>query len=197
MMTHASSFAIQSIEAAISALRQPDTLAAIATAAQLIGEADSRVIVTGMGKCSHIGRKIAATLQSTGQPASFLHPGEAHHGDMGMIQGGDVVLALSNSGETDEVLGVARYALSRGCLLVVLTSRLDSPLAVLAGAVVPVPAGPEGCPIGRAPMASTAAMMAIGDAIAAELMAARGFGEADFLALHHGGYLGRQIRAAA
>lgn len=190
-------FALASIEAAIRALREPQPLVQIGDAAQLIAQAGQRVIVTGMGKCSHVGRKIAATLQSTGQPASFLHPGEAAHGDMGMISPGDTVLALSNSGETDEVLGVACYALAHGCLVVVLTSREFSPLAQLASAVVLVPAGAEGCPIGRAPMASAAAMMAIGDAIAAELMTRRGFSEADFLALHHGGYLGRAIRKVA
>lgn len=116
---------------------------------------------------------------------------------MGMIQRGDVILALSNSGETDEVIAVAEFALAHDCSLVVATSRQDSPLGRAGGAVVLVPALPEGCPIGRAPMASTAAMMAIGDALAAELMTRRGFTERNFLELHHGGYLGRQIRQVA
>lgn len=185
------------VGAAIAALQEPERLLDIQRAADLIEAAGERVIVTGMGKCSHVGRKIAATLQSTGQPAVFLHPGEALHGDMGMIQVGDVVLALSNSGETDEVREVARYALARGCRLIVITSRADSPLALQAHAVVLVPAGPEGCPIGRAPMASAAAMMVIGDAIAAELMVRRAFTERHFLELHHGGYLGRKLREVA
>lgn len=196
-MKDAADFALEQIGLAIDALREPERLDQIAFAADLIFAAAARVIVTGMGKCSHVGRKIAATLQSTGQPAAFLHPGEAAHGDMGMVMPGDVVFALSNSGETDEVLHVADFALRHGCRLVVVTSRVESPLAKLASHVLLVPAGPEGCPIGRAPMASAAAMMALGDAVAAELMVRRGFAEADFLRLHHGGYLGRQLRAVA
>lgn len=193
----AAEFALRAIGAALDRLLEPESLARIHAAATLIAETDSRVIVTGMGKCWHIARKIAATLQSTGQPASALHPGEALHGDMGAIAPGDMLMALSNSGETDEVLAVAHYALERGCPLLLLTGKATSPLALIATAVVLVPDGPEGCPLGRAPMASAAAMMAIGDAVAAELMVRRGFAEADFLALHHGGYLGRQMRAVA
>lgn len=189
--------ALEAIGAAIAALAEPASLERLAGAVDLIEAARARVIVTGMGKCSHVGRKIAATLQSTGQPSAFLHPGEAHHGDMGMIMAGDVILALSNSGETDEVLGVVNFGLARGCPILTITSREASPLAQLATRLVLIPAGPEGCPIGRAPMASTHAMMAVGDALAAELMARRRFTEADFLELHHGGYLGRQLRAVA
>ena len=189
--------AILAIGAAIEELAKPATLERILEAVERIEARPGRVIVTGMGKCAHVGRKIAATLQSTGQPASFLHPGEALHGDMGMIMDGDLVLALSNSGETDEVIEVVRYAIAHDCRVIVMTSREASPLAQLAGVVLPVPAGPEGCPIGRAPMASAASMMVLGDALAAELMARRKFTEADFLKLHHGGYLGRQIRQVA
>jgi arabinose-5-phosphate isomerase len=189
--------ALAAIEAAVSQLASEQSIDRIVMAAGEIYAARSRVICTGMGKCWHIAGKIAATLQSTGQPASALHPGEAHHGDMGAIMAGDLLLALSNSGETDEVLGVANFARSHGSKLITITSNPESPLAQMADHVLLVPEGPEGCPLGRAPMASAAAMMAIGDALAAELMSRRGFTEADFLALHHGGYLGRQLRAVA
>lgn len=189
--------AILAIGAAITSLAEPDSIRKILAAVELIEGSPSRVIVTGMGKCSHIGCKIAATLQSTGQPAAFLHPGEALHGDMGMIMPGDTILALSNSGETDEVLAVVRYALEHDCRVLVITSRPSSELAQLASLTLPIPAGPEGCPIGRAPMASAAAMLATGDALAAELMVRRKFTADDFLKLHHGGYLGRQMRQVA
>lgn len=195
-MEHAA-YALSAIGAALAALEEPAALERLDRAVTVIMAARSRVIVTGMGKCSHVGRKIAATLQSTGQPAAFLHPGEAAHGDMGMIMAGDVVLALSNSGETDEVLGVVQYARTHICPVITITSRPESPLAQAASALLLVPAGPEGCPIGRAPMASACAMMALGDALAAELMGRRGFSAADFLALHHGGYLGRALRDVA
>ena len=194
---NAAMHALHAIAVAITALGEPESLKRIEAAAAMIAAHPARVVVTGMGKCSHVGRKIAATLQSTGQPAAFLHPGEALHGDMGMITRGDVLIALSNSGETDEVRAVAHYAKAHGCSVITITSRADSPLAHGADLVCLIPAGPEGCPIGRAPMASAAAMMAVGDALAAELMSRRGFTEADFLALHHGGYLGRQLRAVA
>lgn len=168
-------------------------LPAIETAQQLIHRVAHRVIVTGMGKCSHIGRKIAATMQSTGQPAAFLHPGEALHGDLGMIGPGDALLALSNSGETSEVLHVANHAHQFGPLIVI-TGKADSPLAHKADALILIPDGPEGDMLGRAPMASSTAMLVAGDMLAAQLMAARGFTEQQFLALHHGGYLGQQIR---
>lgn len=196
-MNCAAQLTLGAIRSTVEALEQPQSVARIVAAAAIIETRQSRVIVTGMGKCSHVGRKIAATLMSTGQPAAFLHPGEAAHGDMGMIMDGDVILALSNSGETDEVLGVVQFALDHGCKVLVITSKPASRLAQLASVMLLIPAGPEGCPIGRAPMASAAAMMATGDALAAELMARHGFTEQDFLALHHGGYLGRAIRQSA
>lgn len=196
-MHNAAENVLAAIESLIGQLAEAGSIERINQAANLISAARSRVIVTGMGKCWHVARKIAATLQSTGQPASPLHPGEALHGDMGAIMAGDIVLALSNSGETDEVIAVANYARSHGSGLIIITGQELSPLGLIADLVLPVPQGPEGCPIGRAPMASAAAMMALGDALAAELMVRRGFSEADFLELHHGGYLGRQIRAVA
>lgn len=166
-------------------------------ALDLIWMMPGKVIVTGMGKAGLVARKIAATFQSTGTPAAFLDPAAAAHGDMGLIARGDAILALSNSGETDEVLHVAHYCAARHIPVVAITSGPTSPLAEQARVAITLPSVPEGCPIGRAPMASCIMMMALGDALAAELMVRRGFTEADFLALHHGGYLGRTIRAAA
>jgi arabinose-5-phosphate isomerase len=188
---------LKAIASAVAGLMTEDMELRIAEVVQLILRfGETRVIVTGMGKCSHVGRKIAATLQSTGQPAAFLHPGEALHGDMGMIiPARDVILALSNSGRTDEVLKVCGYAKRNGNPVVAITAGVDSPLWALAFEALPIPAGPEGCPIGRAPMASTACIMALGDALAAELMVRRQFTERDFLELHHGGYLGRVLAA--
>lgn len=154
----------------------------------------ARVIVTGLGKSGHVARKIAATLQSTGQPAAFLHPAEAAHGDMGIIRDGDLILALSNSGETDELARVLDYAQDRYVPCFVITSNPAGALARRADGVIITPALPEGDPIGLAPMASTCAQLAVGDAIAAALMSRRGFTPADFARYHHGGYLGRKAK---
>lgn len=162
-------------------------------ACDVIAALPGKLVVTGMGKAGLIGAKISATLRSTGQPSVFLDPAQALHGDMGMIGYGDGLLALSNSGKTDEVLAVATYAREHGVPVVAITADLISPLRDLAGITVPYPVMPEGCPIRRAPMASCMMMMALGDCIASELMIRRGFTQADFLALHHGGYLGRVI----
>lgn len=162
-----------------------------------IRDCSGKTVVTGMGKAGLVGQKISATLRSTGQPSVFLDPAQALHGDMGMISQGDCVLALSNSGETDEVLAVMRYAANRPVRVVSITGNPASPIALAADVSLTYPKQHEGCPIGRAPMASTIQMLAIGDAIAAELMQRRGFTEQDFLELHHGGYLGREIRRAA
>lgn len=165
-------------------------------AIELIAEAPGKVVVTGMGKAGLIGAKTSATLRSTGQPSVFLDPAQAAHGDMGMIAYGDVLLALSNSGETAEVLQVARYCEEHGVKVIGITGMQGSPLAREADEVLLYPRMPEGCPIGRAPMASAAMMLAIGDALAGVLLRRRGFTEHDFLALHHGGYLGRAIAGA-
>lgn len=156
-----------------------------------------KVIVTGMGKAGLVGRKIAATFQSTGTKAAFLDPAQALHGDMGMIGDDDVLLALSNSGETDEIRMVAEYCRRRDIEIVAVTSRESSPLALQAKIAVILPDVPEGCPIDKAPMASATMMMALGDAFAARMMRMRGFTQADFLELHHGGYLGRSLAAVA
>lgn len=162
-------------------------------AVQLIAEAPGKCVVTGMGKAGLIGKKISATLRSTGTSSVFLDPAQALHGDMGLLAYGDVMVALSNSGETTEVMSCVRYCAEHRIEVVGITARPDSPLGLEADVLVPYPAMPEGCPIGRAPMASTMEMLAVGDALAACLMARRGFGPRDFLALHHGGYLGRQL----
>jgi arabinose-5-phosphate isomerase len=153
-----------------------------------------KLIVTGMGKAGLIGQKISATLRSTGQPSAFLDPAQALHGDMGMIGQHDGLLALSNSGKTDELLHVMRYARRHLVPIITITGDPDSPMARMADLSIAYTLQGEGCPIGRAPMASAVAQLAIGDALAAELMVRRGFTEVDFLALHHGGYLGQSIR---
>ena len=152
-----------------------------------------RVVVMGMGKSGHVGRKIAATLASTGTPAMFVHPGEASHGDLGMVAPGDVVLAISNSGESDE-LGAILPALKRlGVTLVAMTGRADSTLAQHADLTISSAVDEEACPLNLAPTASTTAQMALGDALAVALLDARGFREEDFARSHPGGSLGRKL----
>ncbi|MEO6407497.1 MAG: KpsF/GutQ family sugar-phosphate isomerase [Burkholderiaceae bacterium] len=164
-----------------------------ARAAQAMLECVGRVVVMGMGKSGHVGRKIAATLASTGTPALFVHAGEASHGDLGMVARGDVVLAISNSGESDE-LGAIVPALKRlGVTLIAMTGRADSSLAQHADIVVSSEVDQEACPLNLAPTASTTAQMALGDALAVALLDARGFREADFALSHPGGSLGRKL----
>jgi arabinose-5-phosphate isomerase len=152
-----------------------------------------RVIVMGMGKSGHVGRKIAATLASTGTPAFFVHPAEASHGDLGMVQPGDVLLAISNSGESDE-LGVLLPALKRLSLIfIAMTGNPDSTLARHADIVLSSQVDQEACPLNLAPTASTTAQMALGDALAVALLDARGFREEDFARSHPGGSLGRKL----
>ncbi len=152
-----------------------------------------RVIVMGIGKSGHVGRKIAATLASTGTPAFFVHPAEAGHGDLGMVAAGDVVLAVSNSGESDE-LAVLLPALRRiGVTLVAMTGRADSTIAQHADHVLDSGVEQEACPLNLAPTASTTAQMALGDALAVALLDARGFREEDFARSHPGGSLGRKL----
>jgi arabinose-5-phosphate isomerase len=152
-----------------------------------------RVIVMGMGKSGHVGRKIAATLASTGTPAFFVHPAEASHGDLGMVQPGDVVLALSNSGESDELAAIVPALRRLGVTLVAMTGRPDSTLAAHADHVVSSAVDQEACPLNLAPTASTTAQMALGDALAVALLDARGFAEDDFARSHPGGALGRRL----
>jgi arabinose-5-phosphate isomerase len=155
--------------------------------------AQGRVIVTGMGKSGHIGNKIAATLASTGTPAFFVHPGEASHGDLGMFTDKDVVLALSNSGETGEILTILPLIKRLGVPLIALTGNPGSNLAREADVHLDVSVEKEACPLGLAPTSSTTASLAMGDALAVALLEARGFTEKDFARSHPGGSLGRRL----
>lgn len=152
-----------------------------------------RVIVTGMGKSGHIANKIAATLASTGTPAFFVHPGEASHGDLGMITDKDVVMALSNSGETGELLTIVPLIKRLGVPLIALTGNSQSTLARQAEVNLDVSVEKEACPLGLAPTSSTTAALAMGDALAIALLQARGFTEEDFARSHPGGSLGRRL----
>jgi arabinose-5-phosphate isomerase len=152
-----------------------------------------RVIVTGMGKSGHVGRKIAATLASTGTPALYVHPAEASHGDLGMITRFDVVLALSNSGETAELTDIITYTRRYAIPLLAITSRSESSLADAADLALILPDIGEACPIGLAPTTSTTMMLALGDSLAVALLERKGFSPSDFQIYHPGGKLGRQL----
>jgi arabinose-5-phosphate isomerase len=166
-------------------------------ALDVLGRVRARVIVTGMGKAGHIARKIAATLASTGTPAFFVHPGEASHGDLGMITEDDAVLALSNSGETAELADLVAYAKRFKIPLIAITGRVDSALAEAATVALVLPDSAEACPMGLAPTTSTTAALALGDAIAVALLERRGFSADDFRVLHPGGQLGRRLMKVA
>ncbi|HSV60637.1 MAG TPA: KpsF/GutQ family sugar-phosphate isomerase [Variovorax sp.] len=152
-----------------------------------------RVVVMGMGKSGHVGRKIAATLASTGTPAMFVHPAEASHGDLGMIKAVDLVLAISNSGEVEELTTILPVVKRQGVPLIAMTGRPDSTLARHADVVLDSGVEKEACPLNLAPTASTTAQMALGDALAVALLDARGFGADDFARSHPGGALGRKL----
>ncbi|GHD25823.1 KpsF/GutQ family sugar-phosphate isomerase [Parahalioglobus pacificus] len=164
-----------------------------ALACQLLMDTPGRVIVTGMGKSGHIAGKIAATLASTGTPAFFVHPGEASHGDMGMITADDSVLALSNSGSTAELMTLLPLLKRQGNTLVAMTGNPDSPLAQAADAHVDASVATEACPLDLAPTSSTTAALVLGDALAIALLEARGFTAEDFAFSHPGGALGRKL----
>ncbi len=163
-------------------------------AVELILSTQGRVVVTGLGKSGLIGRKIAATLSSTGTPAFFLHPAEALHGDLGMVTREDVLLALSNSGNTEEVNLIALLLRRRGVKIIAFTGNLKSKLAQLADVVVDVGVPREACPHDLAPTASTTAALAVGDALAVALAEARGFGPEDFRRNHPAGSLGERLK---
>jgi len=167
--------------------------AAFAQACRLCLACHGRVVVTGMGKSGHIAGKIAATLASTGTPAFFLHPAEAGHGDLGMITRTDLVLALSNSGETPEVVALLPALKRLGVPLIVMTGRSDSTLAQAAAVALDVAVDEEACPLNLTPTASTTATLAMGDALAVAMLEARGFTAQDFARSHPGGSLGRQL----
>lgn len=162
-------------------------------ACKLMLECQGRVVVIGMGKSGHIAGKIAATLASTGTPAFFVHPGEASHGDLGMITGTDVVLALSNSGETGEIITILPIIKRLDVPLITMTGNPESTLSKAATANINVRVEKEACPLGLAPTASTTAALAMGDALAVALLETRGFTEEDFARSHPGGTLGRRL----
>ncbi len=162
-------------------------------AVNMVLAVQGRVVVTGMGKSGHIGRKIAATLASTGTPAMFVHPGEASHGDLGMIKAVDVVLAISNSGESDELVAILPVLKRQGVPLIALTGGMQSSLARHADVVIDCSVSKEACPLNLAPTASTTAQLAMGDALAVALLDARGFKPEDFARSHPGGSLGRKL----
>ena len=164
-----------------------------ARSCRAILECRGRVVVMGMGKSGHVGRKIAATLASTGTPALFVHPAEASHGDLGMVAPGDVVLAISNSGESDELAAIIPAIKRLGVTLVAMTGRAESTLAQHADITISSAVDQEACPLNLAPTASTTAQMALGDALAVALLDARGFREEDFARSHPGGSLGRKL----
>lgn len=164
-----------------------------ARACHLLLACKGRIVVTGMGKSGHIGAKMAATLASTGSPAFFMHPAEASHGDLGMITARDVVLALSNSGETAEIITLLPLIKRLGVALVTLTGKAQSRLAMAADVNLDIRVEKEACPLGLAPTASTTATLAMGDALAIALLEARGFTAEDFALSHPAGSLGRRL----
>ena len=164
-----------------------------ASALDLLEEASGRIIVTGMGKSGHIARKIAATLASTGSPAQYVHPGEASHGDLGMITARDAVIALSNSGNTAELSDILAYCSRFTIPLIGITAGAESQLARNAKVALVLPTAEEACPMGLAPTTSTTMMLALGDAIAVALLERKGFSVDDFQTFHPGGALGQQL----
>jgi len=167
--------------------------AQFSAALDLIDGLRGRVIVSGMGKAGHVGRKIASTLASTGMPAFFVHPGEASHGDLGMIVEGDALLALSNSGETSELVDLIEYAKRFNVPIICMTSSVDGALAKASEVALLLPGRIEACPMGLAPTTSTTMMMALGDALSVALLERKGFSAEDFHVFHPGGNLGRRL----
>lgn len=186
----------QTIDREIEALRTMEASldATLTKALDLLQNTKGRVIVSGMGKSGHIACKIAATMASTGTPSFFLHPGEASHGDLGMITQGDTVIAISNSGESKELADIIFYCRRFSIPLIGITKNPDSTLAQGSDLVLLLPANREACPIGLAPMSSTTATLVMGDVLAAALMVRRGFTEEDFKIRHPGGKLGSILR---
>src|SRR5688572_252607 len=164
-----------------------------AAACRVLLACRGRVVCTGMGKSGHIARKIAATFASTGTPSFFMHPGEAGHGDLGMVTDGDVVLALSNSGESEEILAIVPALKRQGVQMIAMTGRPQSRMARLASVHLDASVPAEACPLGLAPTASTTAALALGDALAVALLEARGFTADDFARSHPAGALGRRL----
>ena len=186
------------LDALTHALEDPAGLGgAFAQAVTLLLGITGRVVVTGIGKSGHIARKIQATLASTGTPSLYVHPAEASHGDLGMVQPTDAILAFSNSGETTELADIAAHARRTGQPLLAVTSRATSTLAVTATLALTLPAMPEACPMGLAPTTSTLMQLAFGDALAVALLRQRGFTATEFSTFHPGGRLGARLRTVA
>ncbi len=164
-----------------------------AAAVSILFRCQGKVIVSGVGKSGHVGRKIASTLASTGTPSFFLHPAEGVHGDLGMATPEDVFLFVSYSGSSQEVVELVPFVKRLGCPVISITGGKDSPLAKASDAVVPVEVAEEACPLGLAPTASTTAVLAMGDAMALSLLELRGFTPSDFARLHPGGRLGKRL----
>src|SRR5579872_3001019 len=183
---------IETEAATISALASRIN-ADFAKACQYLLECKGKIIVMGMGKSGHIGRKIAATFASTGSPAFFIHPGEAKHGDFGMITRKDILLIISNSGETDEILDILPFIKRLNLPLISLTGRPHSTIAKAATINLDVSVEREACPLGLAPTSSTTAALVMGDALAISLLERRGFTAEDFALSHPGGSLGRRL----
>ncbi len=182
--------------AAIDGLRKKVN-AGFGKAVDLLKSARGKVVVTGMGKSGLIARKIASTMASTGTPAFFLHAADGIHGDLGMVRRGDVVIALSNSGETEEIVRLLPVFQRIGLPVIALTGKPDSTLGKYADVVLDVGVPEEACPLGLAPTASTTATLAMGDALAVVLFEEKGFSEEDFARLHPGGALGRRLQTVA
>jgi arabinose-5-phosphate isomerase len=180
--------------AALAATLRDRLRPAFIAAIELIDAGRGRVIVTGMGKSGHVGRKIASTFASTGTPALFVHPGEASHGDLGMIANNDVIIALSWSGETAELKNVTDYSRRHGIKLIAMTAVADSALAKAADVVLALPQAREACPHNLAPTTSSLMQLALGDALAIALLESRGFTAVDFGLLHPGGKLGALLK---
>lgn len=181
------------VEARALAALTPKLDGAFAAGCRLLLACRGRVVTIGMGKSGHIARKIAATMASTGTPAFYVHPGEASHGDLGMITDADVVLALSNSGETDELLTIVPVLRRQGNPIIAMTGKPGSTLATLADVHLDVSVDEEACPLGLAPTTSTTAALVMGDALAVALLEARGFTADDFARSHPAGTLGRRL----
>ena len=182
--------AVQALAARVGSAPLADAMLA---AMRAILGCRGRVVVSGMGKSGHVARKLAATLASTGTPAYFVHPGEASHGDLGMVTRDDVFVALSNSGEVEELTRIVPLLKRLGTTLIAITGRADSTLARLADVTLDCAVEQEACPLNLAPTASTTAQLALGDALAVALLDARGFGPDDFARTHPGGSLGRRL----
>lgn len=184
---------VANIESAASQALAERIDASFSNACELIMGCAGRVIVTGMGKSGHIGGKIAATFASTGTPAFFVHPGEASHGDLGMITGNDLVIAISNSGKTAELISILPLIKRKGAHLISMTGNPQSELAQLADVNLDISVAKEACPLNLAPTASTTVTLVMGDALAVALLEARGFTANDFALSHPGGSLGRKL----